>query len=194
MPSGIYKRTEEHGHKISKARKGWVFSEETKRRMSKPHRSYRRMHLSEEHRKKLSEIGKRRKMSNETKRKMSETHRQKGLTGEKSSNWKGGISKNKKHLNELAKQYEHKRRAFKKQTSSSYTLGEWELLKKQYGYRCPLCGKKEPEITLTIDHIIPLSKGGSNYIENIQPLCKPCNSKKYTGIFRITPKGELMLF
>lgn len=73
----------------------------------------------------------------------------------------------------------------------SHTLGEWETLKAQYNWTCPSCGKKEPEIKLTEDHIIPISRGGSNNIENIQPLCGPCNSKKYTNIIRYSPEEEI---
>ena len=87
-----------------------------------------------------------------------------------------GRSKDKKYIQWL----KHRNRRLKKAAEGSHTYGEWELLKKQYGYTCPHCGKKEPEITLTEDHIIPLSKGGSDYIENIQPLCKRGNSEKYT--------------
>ena len=61
----------------------------------------------------------------------------------------------------------------------SYSLGDWETLKKQYGNKCPHCGRSEPEIKLTRDHIIPLSRGGSNFIENIQPLCGDCNRRKH---------------
>lgn len=59
-----------------------------------------------------------------------------------------------------------------------HTKTEWENVKLKHNYTCIGCNKKEPAIKLTKDHIRPLSKGGNNYISNIQPLCKPCNSSK----------------
>ena len=85
---------------------------------------------------------------------------------------------NKQHYYFTKKQRELK----KKEIVGSHTQGEWEMLKAQYNWICPSCGKSEPEIKLTEDHIIPISKGGSNNIENIQPLCKNCNCKKYINI------------
>ena len=75
-------------------------------------------------------------------------------------------------------------RARKRQSEGSHTFGEWELLKKQYGYICPSCKREEPKIQLSEDHIIPLSKGGSDFIENIQPLCIKCNCVKRTQIIK----------
>ena len=78
-------------------------------------------------------------------------------------------------------------KARKRNARGSHTFGEWELLRKQYGFACPMCRKQEPEIKLTEDHIIPLIKGGSDYIENIQPLCMRCNTKKHTKIIVFEP-------
>ena len=45
-------------------------------------------------------------------------------------------------------------------------------------YQCQSCGKTNEETELNIDHIIPLAKGGSNDISNLQTLCRSCNQKK----------------
>ena len=66
-------------------------------------------------------------------------------------------------------------RARKRNAKGRYTVEQWEALCAQYGNVC-LCCKLTRK--LTVDHIIPLSQGGSNGIENIQPLCKSCNSSK----------------
>lgn len=57
-------------------------------------------------------------------------------------------------------------------------FAEWEALKEQYQHQCLCCLRKEPEITLVPDHVIPLVHGGANDITNIQPLCPVCNTKK----------------
>lgn len=79
----------------------------------------------------------------------------------------------------------HKR---KSQKHGSFTSAEWCLLCEKYDYRCLCCGKKKP---LTVDHVIPLSKGGTNTIDNIQPLCQPCNSIKHVKVldYRGLQKG-----
>ena len=53
------------------------------------------------------------------------------------------------------------------------------------GGRCPICGKqlqiKNSNILdtyMTIDHIIPKSKNGTNNIENLRPMCRDCNMQK----------------
>lgn len=96
--------------------------------------------------------------------------------GERNHRWKGGYE-NTLILNK-------RRRARKFKNGGSHNLEEWNNLKKQYNYTCPCCKKQEPEIKLTEDHIIPLSKGGSDYIENIQPLCGHCNCKKQREIIK----------
>jgi 5-methylcytosine-specific restriction endonuclease McrA len=82
--------------------------------------------------------------------------------------------KNISHLK--ARRYARERGA-----KGTHTLEEWENLKKKYGYKCATCEKKT---ILTKDHIIPLAEGGTDYIQNIQPLCRNCNSKKWKKALR----------
>lgn len=43
---------------------------------------------------------------------------------------------------------------------------------------CYYCGKRVSPQELTMDHKIPLSRGGLSIRDNIVPACKECNSKK----------------
>ena len=100
--------------------------------------------------------------------------------------WKGGVTQYEAHRRYVAKNPERiahlkaRRYAREKGAEGSHTLEEWKAIKDSCGNVCIFCGSNEK---LTKDHIIPLSKGGSDYIENIQPLCKSCNSKKHNHIY-----------
>lgn len=49
-----------------------------------------------------------------------------------------------------------------------------EVLRRD-GHKCLLCGSRED---LTLDHIVPKSKGGKLIYNNLQTLCKQCNASK----------------
>lgn len=77
-----------------------------------------------------------------------------------------------------AREARRRREARERATRSNigtHTPAQWEDLRRRAKYRCVKCGLKRP---LTRDHIIPLSKGGSDLVTNIQPLCHPCNARK----------------
>jgi 5-methylcytosine-specific restriction endonuclease McrA len=76
---------------------------------------------------------------------------------------------------EVDKAKHAKRKAQKLGNGGSFTASEWKALCKKHHNRCLGCGKRRK---LTADHVVPVSKGGSSNISNIQPLCGPCNSSK----------------
>ena len=122
--------------------------------------------------------------TDDVKKKVSESLKERYKDITKTSGWKGGISK--AHGYKRRKKFEYEGRL--KSCEGSHTVKEWELLKNKYKNTCPSCKCKEPDIILTQDHIIPLSLGGSDWIENIQPLCGSCNSHKSTNTtFYSTP-------
>lgn len=50
----------------------------------------------------------------------------------------------------------------------------WKVLRRD-GYKCVECFRTWD---LTVDHIIPVSKGGATVYENLRAMCRPCNSRK----------------
>lgn len=57
----------------------------------------------------------------------------------------------------------------------SHTIEEWHAVCEEFGGLCAYCGEEKP---LTRDHVVPLVRGGSHYIDNIVPACLSCNSSK----------------
>jgi 5-methylcytosine-specific restriction enzyme A len=44
--------------------------------------------------------------------------------------------------------------------------------------KCYYCKRRFPAKSLTMDHLIPISRGGTSKKSNIVPCCKECNNKK----------------
>ncbi len=74
-----------------------------------------------------------------------------------------------------------KRRELLNGLKHEYSKEEWENKINQTKGICPHCRKYTGIFNLTLDHIMPISKAPINFvytIDDVQPLCKPCNSKK----------------
>ena len=66
--------------------------------------------------------------------------------------------------------------------SRPVTAEDWLEILALHKNRCHYCRKRR---VLTIDHVIPLSKGGKHLKENIVPACRSCNSTKGNRIVRL---------
>ena len=68
-----------------------------------------------------------------------------------------------------------------------FTLDEKFEIRKKSGGLCSHCGKEiYAGYTMTVDHFIPLFKGGSNRQINLIPLCEDCNKEKDSKIYPIS--------
>jgi hypothetical protein len=77
---------------------------------------------------------------------------------------------------EVSRASVHRRNARLKSIEGTFTAQQWNKLVQICGDRCLKCNATNKK--LTIDHVVPISKGGTNWISNIQPLCLSCNSGK----------------
>jgi 5-methylcytosine-specific restriction endonuclease McrA len=95
---------------------------------------------------------------------------------------------------ERTRMYKSKRRAKVCAAADQYTLKEWFWLKVCCGRVCLMCGRPETDGELCFDHIVPLSRGGGNGIDNGQPLCRSCNSIKGVKSTDLRPPHIKALF
>ena len=67
----------------------------------------------------------------------------------------------------------------KREKAKARELRQSQWWKNQRGRgQCHYCKKRFPAKTLTMDHIVPVSRGGTSVRKNVVPCCKECNNKK----------------
>ncbi|HET7565438.1 MAG TPA: HNH endonuclease [Gemmatimonadaceae bacterium] len=87
----------------------------------------------------------------------------------------------------------HVPRRFRRQVTNTFLFARDH-------YRCQYCGRTlaelKPRESLTRDHLIPLSRGGTNEWTNVVAACSPCNTRKGNrmpdeiGMHPMTPPAE----
>lgn len=70
-----------------------------------------------------------------------------------------------------------RRRAREAGAHGSYSWAEFMRIAHRFDYRCAYCNEK-PDEQLDPDHVVPLSRGGSNSTTNLLPACRACNCDK----------------
>ncbi len=76
-------------------------------------------------------------------------------------------------------QANHKARRRSAERTGYVSLTQWRAILDSFGRRCAYCGRSG--MKLTMDHVVPLSKGGRHEAANLVPACQPCNSAKGNG-------------
>ena len=84
---------------------------------------------------------------------------------------------NKRHYRENKLQYYNSNMKRRKTERSLAPLSQedWDFSLKHFNYECAYCGFSGG---VTVDHVIPISRGGTNDRKNIVPACSKCNSSK----------------
>jgi 5-methylcytosine-specific restriction endonuclease McrA len=69
----------------------------------------------------------------------------------------------------------HVPRKFRRQVTNTFLFA-------RDGYRCQYCGRHRSQLRgrefLTRDHVVPMSRGGTNMWSNVVTACSPCNNRK----------------
>jgi hypothetical protein len=60
---------------------------------------------------------------------------------------------------------------------------------KRDGFKCYYCGRTPPDVNLQVDHVLPVSKGGTSEITNLVTSCFDCNIGKSNKDLTSIPKS-----
>ena len=69
--------------------------------------------------------------------------------------------------------------AHKRGATGDINAEEWLNKLRKHGQHCHYCGKPLTLKAVSVDHTIPLSRGGLHVIDNVEPVCQSCNHHKH---------------
>lgn len=72
--------------------------------------------------------------------------------------------------------WRHTRRARLAKAVSTLTSDQWEAILELFDGACAYCGHSDGPITM--DHVLPISRGGGHTEDNVVPACQSCNASK----------------
>lgn len=76
-----------------------------------------------------------------------------------------------------ARQAGSARRRARKAAGAGVSRADWQAIKVRFGHRCAYC--MQPFARLTMDHVVPLARGGEHEPDNVVPACRTCNLRKH---------------
>lgn len=92
--------------------------------------------------------------------------------------WKAVAKKWKQDNKDKVRSYDRKKRAMRSMAEGTHTKEDVLKILNLQKHKCAECRADLRKVGYEVDHIFPLSKGGSNWPNNLQCLCRECNIRK----------------
>ena len=98
---------------------------------------------------------------------------------EKKTKWGSG-EKSRGSGRKFDNVHRHIERAREHGVPGTFTIEQFIAKCEALNWTCIYCGQPVTEDTVTIEHIMPIQRGGHNVIDNVEPCCRSCNLSKGT--------------